>query len=73
MVKCFSIELHICSSKCVFKADLYDFSKALQVTLDGSAFHTAAAAWTNVQSPTVLRDLETTRVLESAELADTHM
>ena len=52
---------------CVFKADFNESCEDLQVTLDGSAFHTVAAAWTDVELPALLRDVGTTRVLASAE------
>ena len=39
-------------NKCVFNADLNQFSEVLQVTLDGRAFYTPAAAWTNVVNGT---------------------
>ena len=51
----------------VFKADLNESCEDMQVTLDGSAFQTVAAAWTNVQLPALLRDVGTTRVLASAQ------
>ena len=54
-------------NKCVFKADLTESSEVLQVTLDGSAFHTYITAWTNAQSPALLRDLGTTRGSESTD------
>ena len=43
-------------NKCVFRADSNKSSEDLQITLDGRVLYANVAAWTNVQSPAMLRE-----------------
>ena len=60
-------------NRCVFRADSNESSEDLQITLDGRVLYANVAAWTNVQSPAMLRESAQRSVRFSVTRCDIRM